>query len=107
MTQPVKCATPADTGTVRPPGLAQVSAASPGLRPIARVTLSVLSLATTVPKPSWIATETANVPLTGILAPAPGCAVKASFGVPVLGTCRDTPAAVFQPPLARAPELVT
>ena len=72
------------------------------------MTLSVLSLATTLPKPSSMATETANVPLTltGILAPAPGCAVKASFGVPVVGTWRETPAAVFQLPLLTAPELV-
>ena len=53
-----------------------------------------------------MATETANVPLTGILAPAPGCAVKASFGIPVVGTWRETPAAVFQLPLLSAPELV-
>ena len=66
----------------------------------------MLSLAAALPIQSWMATETANVPLTGVLAPAPGCAVKASFGVPVVGTWRETPAAVFQLPLFTAPELV-
>ena len=72
MAHPVKVATPADTRARTSPGPAQARAAWPGLRPIARVTLSVLSLVTTVPKPSWMATETGKVPGDGIWAPAAG-----------------------------------
>ena len=64
--------------------------------------VSVLSLASVVPWLSSMATVTVNTPPPACTAcPVAGCAVNTSFGAPSVGTCNETPAAVFHsPPLS-------
>src|SRR5438105_6515378 len=101
MAQPVKPATPPETVTGPvPPVLEQVSAPPPGLVPMARVTVVVLSAVATLPLVSSTATDAANepVPVAWMLAPEAGWLVSTSLvAVPgvmlkllaLLGAVRD------------------
>src|SRR5438552_12752429 len=82
MAQPLKLATPPATVTgPTPPAPEHVSAPPPGLVPMARVTVVVLSAVSTLPFVSATATDAANepVPVAWMFAPEAGWLVSTSL----------------------------
>ena len=96
--QPLKLATPDAAVTVSPPGFVQLSTPPPGLVPIARVTVSVLSLLATAPAASVSATDALNtaLPLAPMFWFTAGCAVNVSLAMAVVAAVNAAPGLLVQ-----------